>query len=90
MISVSTRTKMVDTSVEACTGAAQLIQDNFVTTEHKCTYCSELERKLKHALEELSSKQLIIKLLQDESTHDKPCNTCRTTNQFIDYHPEEK
>jgi hypothetical protein len=81
---------MADTSVEACTGAVQLIHGNTVITEHKCTYCSELERNLKDVMEELSSTQLIIKLLQEQLTHDKPCNTCRTIHQFNDYIPEEK
>jgi hypothetical protein len=74
--------KMADTSVEACIGAAQLIHDNTVITEHKCAYCSELERKLKDVLEDLSSMQLVIKLLQEESTHNEPCNTCRPIHQF--------
>jgi hypothetical protein len=59
---------MADTIVEACVSAAQFTLDNTVITEYKCAYCSELERKLKEVLEELSSTQLILKLLQEEST----------------------
>jgi hypothetical protein len=69
---------MADTIVQACASTAWLTLDNTVITDHKCEHCSELEKKLKDALEELSSTQLILKLLQEESTQDKPCNSCGT------------
>jgi hypothetical protein len=82
--------KMADTVVKECARAAQLTVDNIVITEHNCAYCSELDKKLKKVLEELSSTQLILKLLQEESTQDKLCNSCRTIYHSIDYPPEEK
>jgi hypothetical protein len=81
---------MADAIVEACVSAARFTLDNTVITEHKCAYYSELERKLKEVLDELSSTQLILKLLQEESTQDKLCNSCQTTYHSIDYPPEEK
>jgi hypothetical protein len=61
---------MADTRLEACTEAIQLISDNTDNSKHKCTNCSVLERGLKDVLEELSSLQLIVKLLCEESTQD--------------------
>jgi hypothetical protein len=52
---------MADTIVEACASTAWLTLDNTVITDHKCAHCSELEKKLKDVLEELSSMQLNIK-----------------------------
>jgi len=43
-------------------------QDKYTNKEQRCTNCNELERNLKSALPELSSAQLIIKLLAKRIT----------------------
>jgi hypothetical protein len=81
---------MVDTTVEACATAPWLSHDNIVNMEHKCAYCSKLERKLRDVLEELSLTQLILNLLQEEAAQNKLCNSCRSAYHSTDYPPEEK
>jgi len=58
---------MVEASVGTYTSDFHADQDKYTNKEQRCTYCNELERNLKSALSELSSAQLIIKILQKES-----------------------
>jgi len=58
---------MADVSVGTYTSDFRSDQDEYISKEQRCTNCNELEGNLKSALAELSSAQLIIKLLQKES-----------------------
>ena len=61
----------------------------YISKEQRYTNCNELERNLKSALAELTSAQLIIKLLQKQSHQeripkDTTDNTCGSTNYLND------
>ena len=64
-------------------------QDDYISKDQRCTNCNELKRNLKIALAELSSAQLIKKLLQKVShqemiSKDTTDNSCRSTYYFND------
>lgn len=58
---------MADVSVGIYTSDFHSDQDKCISKKQRCTNCNKLEGNLKSALTELSSAQLIIKLLQKES-----------------------
>lgn len=58
-------------------------QRRVMSSENECLCCTDLNSKLKYALDELSSRNLIIQLLWNELTSDCAC-TSSDTNPSID------
>jgi len=70
-----------------------LAQNNCIEPKVNCTYCEEFENKLKEALVELSSVQLITKLLQKDlsmvlgSEHNHRCKMSLLQKQVVNQQP---
>jgi predicted metal-dependent hydrolase len=75
---------MVDASVGTYTCDFHSDQNKYISKEQRYTNCSELDRNLKSALAELTSAQLIIKLLQKESHQERtPKDTTDNTCVYL-------